>query len=78
MAISTMTSKHQTTVPKEIREKLRLEPGAVLTWELEGKEVRITAERPAFFALRGSIRVGKGSVVGDIRRARRLRGRTKW
>ena len=78
MAISTMTSKHQTTVPKEIREKLRLEPGAVLHWDLDGKEVRVTAERPGFFALRGSIRVGKGSVVADIRKARRLRGLKRW
>ena len=78
MASSTMTSKHQTTVPKEIRERLRLAPGAVLNWELDGSEVRVTAEPPAFFALRGSIRVGRGSVLEDVRRARSLRGRVKW
>ncbi len=78
MVISTITSKNQTTVPKEIRDRLRLGPGDTLRWDVLGKEVRISSERPAFFALRGSIKVGRGSVVADIRRARRLRGLEKW
>lgn len=74
MAISTITSKHQTTVPKEIRERLKLAPGDVLHWELRDGEVRVSAEPPAFFARQGSIRIGRGSVVADVRRARSLRG----
>lgn len=78
MATSTMTSKNQTTVPREVRDKLRLAPGAVLRWEVRGEEIRVTAGRPALFELEGSIRVGPGSVVEDVRKARRLRGTAKW
>lgn len=78
MPTSTMTSKNQTTVPREIRDELRLEPGALLHWEVRGGEIRVTAERPSFFDLRGSIHVGRGSVIEDLRKARRLRGSAKW
>ncbi len=74
MAVSTITSKNQTTVPKEIREKLRLVPGDVLYWKIQGRELRVSTDPPAFFARKGSIKVGRGSVVADIRRARLLRG----
>jgi AbrB family looped-hinge helix DNA binding protein len=40
MPISTLTSKGQTTVPKEVREALDLEPGDKLTWEVRGGQVQ--------------------------------------
>lgn len=78
MATSTMTSKNQTTVPREVRERLRLAPGAVLRWEVRGDGIHVTTGRPALFDLEGSIRVGPGSVVEDVRKARRIRGTAKW
>jgi len=78
MSVSTITSKNQTTVPREVRETLKLGPGDALHWQVRGREVRVTADRPEFFALRGSIHVGRGSVVADVRKARRLRGLEKW
>lgn len=74
MSTSTITSKHQTTVPREVREQLHIKPGAILRWEVRGKEILVTPEEPAFFALKGSIKVGKGSTVQDVREARRRRG----
>jgi bifunctional DNA-binding transcriptional regulator/antitoxin component of YhaV-PrlF toxin-antitoxin module len=74
MAKSTITSKHQTTVPKEIREQLKVGPGDVLRWEIVGGMVRLTAGERAFLKRRGSIRVGSGSVLKDIAKARTLRG----
>jgi len=41
MTYARLTTKGQVTVPKEIREKLRLEPGDVLGYEVEGDEMRV-------------------------------------
>ena len=74
MTRSTITSKYQTTVPKEIRLKLGLRPRDVLLWEATSREVRLVPARRGFLDRRGSLRVGQGDVVDDIRRARALRG----
>ncbi len=36
---SRLTSKSQTTIPKRIRERLRLKPGDVVKYEIEGDRV---------------------------------------
>jgi AbrB family looped-hinge helix DNA binding protein len=74
MAKSTITVKYQTTVPKEVREKLGAHPGDVLHWEVAGDHVRVTAATPAFLALQGSFKVGPGDPVEDVRKARELIG----
>ena len=74
MAQSTLTSKYQTTVPKEIRLKLGLQPRDVLRWEATDRDVRVVPARRGFLDRRGSLRVGPGSAVDDVRRARALRG----
>jgi AbrB family looped-hinge helix DNA binding protein len=71
---STITSKHQTTVPKAVREKLGVGPGDVLRWEIVGGTVTLTAAERAFLKRRGMLRVGPGSAVEDVARARSLRG----
>jgi len=74
MARSTITSKGQTTVPVEIRRKLGLGPGDILHWELTEGTVRIVPGERSFLRFRGSIRVGRGSAVEDVRQARSQRG----
>lgn len=74
MAKSTITVKNQTTVPKEVRLKLGVGPSDVLQWELAGDYVRVTAATPAFLQREGSIKVGPGDPVDDVRRARELMG----
>lgn len=74
MAKPTITSKYQTTIPREIREKLGVGPSDVLQWEILGNQVRVTAAGAAFLDRRGSIKVGPGSVVEDVHRSRALRG----
>ncbi len=76
MPKSTITSKGQTTVPMEIRRKLGLGPGDVLNWELADGAIRVVPGERGFLRLRGVIRVGEGSAVDDVRRARSRRGRT--
>lgn len=74
MARSTLTSKSQTTVPKEVRESLGIGPGDVLDWEVADGVVRVTPTDRALWRRRGTIRVGPGSAVDDVRAARRSRG----
>lgn len=75
MATSTLTSKGQTTVPKEVREALDLEPGAKLSWDIRGGKVEVTTQRPAFFRWEGFIKTASGNAVKDIEAARKQRGR---
>jgi AbrB family looped-hinge helix DNA binding protein len=75
MPISTLTSKGQTTVPKEVREALDLAPGDKLTWEVNGGRVAITTERPAFFRWEGYVKHGPRDVVKAVAEARKRRGR---
>ena len=74
MPFSTMTSKGQTTVPKEVREALDLEPGAKLRWEVRGGKVVISTERPALYALQGFIKHGPDPLTA-VAEARKTRGR---
>lgn len=71
---STITSKGQTTVPKTVRHHLRAGTLSPLFWEIADGKVSVTAAEPGFFRFFGSIHVGRGSVVEDVRRARRIRG----
>lgn len=75
MPISTLTSKGQTTVPKEIRDALDLAAGDKLTWEIRGGKVAVTTERPAFFRWEGFVKNSSGDVVKEIEEARKRRGR---
>ena len=74
MPTSTMTSKGQTTVPKEVREALELEPGTKLTWEVRGGKVTITPDRPALYQWEGFIKHGPDAVTA-VAEARKTRGR---
>jgi antitoxin PrlF len=74
MPVSTITSKGQTTVPKEVRKALDLEPGAKLQWEVRGGRVAITTERPALYALQGFIKHGPDPLTA-VAEARKSRGR---
>lgn len=74
MAKSTITVKYQTTVPKEIRQKLGVGPNDTLDWEVLGDHVEVRASSRAFLDLCGSFKVGPGDPVEDVKRARELMG----
>jgi bifunctional DNA-binding transcriptional regulator/antitoxin component of YhaV-PrlF toxin-antitoxin module len=75
MAQSKITSKNQTTVPREVRERLGVGPADVLLWEVvDAGEARLTVADRKLLHRRGSIAVGAGSPVDDVREARRRRG----
>ena len=75
MATSTMTSKGQTTVPKEVRDALAVGAGDKLTWEIKGGRVAITTERPALYRWEGVIKHGPADAVQAVIEARKTRGR---
>lgn len=75
MPTSTITSKGQTTVPKEVREALDLGPGDKLTWEINGGRVAITTDRPALYRWKGFIKHGPADAVKAVAEARKTRGR---
>jgi AbrB family looped-hinge helix DNA binding protein len=70
MSRSTVTAKFQTTVPKEVRQRLGTKPGDVLQWQVVGDHVRVTTVAPVFLELQGAFKVGPGDTVEDIRAAR--------
>lgn len=75
MPTSTVTSRGQTTVPKEVREALNVGAGDKLTWEIKGGRVVITTERPALYRWKGVIKHGPADAVQAVTEARKTRGR---
>jgi len=67
---NTVTSKGQVTIPKPVRDRLGIEPGAAVEFELaeDGRVVltKVGGERPLsrFAALRG--RAGPGLTTDEI------------
>ena len=56
MPRSTITSKRQTTVPKEVCDALDVGPGDQITWEVNGGRVAVTTERPGLRRWKGPAR----------------------
>jgi AbrB family looped-hinge helix DNA binding protein len=75
MTRSTITSKRQTTIPKEVCDTLNVGPGDKINWEIHGGRVSVTTERPAFWRWVGFIKEGPTDVVKAVHEARRRRGR---
>jgi antitoxin PrlF len=68
MAIATLTSKGQTTVPRDIRERLGLEPGDELHFTLlPNGTVVMRAKKRSLAALAGSLHVPGRRPVSPAR-----------
>ena len=76
---STITSKFQTTIPKAIRDGLKLSIHDTLDWELENGKVTLKSVHSKFLEHRNTIRMGKGNIAEDISEAKKLRiEKYKW
>jgi antitoxin PrlF len=73
MAVSNITSKGRTTVPKQVRDALDLHPGDQLKWEIVNDRV-IISKRPALFRWKGVIKHGPADAVQAVIEARKTRG----
>lgn len=70
----TMTPKERTTNTEARTKSHGIGESDPVYWEIVDGVVRAT-EEPRFFRWFGSIKVGQGSTVEDVRKARALRGR---
>ena len=70
MALATMTSKGQITIPKEIREKLGIKPKDRITFSVEGDHAILHALHGTIFGLKGILH-RKGMKPIDFKKLRR-------
>ena len=62
MPISVLTKKWQTTIPKEIRNLLKLKPNDKIIYLTEGEKVILKPLRGNILELRGSVRTKKKPI----------------
>ena len=67
---SIITEKFQTTIPKKVRENLKLSVNDTLSWEIEGEKAVIKPMKTPFLKYRNAVKVGKGDISKDIAIAR--------
>ena len=67
---SKITDKFQTTIPKAVREKLKLSRNDYIEWKLDDDRVIVEPAHVRFLDYRGSITTGRGDIRSDIRKAR--------
>ena len=68
-----ITSKFQTTIPKKIREKLKLMINDALEWRVEAGKIVVEPLHKSFLLRENSIKTGAGDIDEDIALAKRLR-----
>ena len=72
-ATSRITSKFQTTIPKVVRENLKLTVSDTLNWEIENDKIIVRTNKNKFLRYRNIIKVGAGDVDDDREFAKKLR-----
>ena len=74
---SKITDKFQITVPKKIREMLKLKRSDLPEWKMENGRMTVEPVEKPFLKHKGAVQVGSGDIREDIRKARRAMGRAK-
>lgn len=67
---SLITSKYQITIPKGVREKLKLSVHDALEWKIEDGKAVVYPVQKRFLQYRNSVQVGPGEIRADIEAAR--------
>lgn len=70
---SLITSKYQTTIPKEVRDSLKLSVHDAVEWRINGNVAVVYPTQRAFLSRRGSVKTGTGDIAADIAKARFVR-----
>jgi AbrB family looped-hinge helix DNA binding protein len=70
---SVITSKYQTTIPKAVRDNLKLSVSDAIEWKIENGRVIVIPVQKKFLKHRNAINTGKGNISEDIQLARKMR-----
>ena len=70
---SVITSKFQTTIPKAVREQLKLSVHDTLEWKVDQGKIIVLPVQKKFLEYRNRIKTGPGKIDEDIKAARRQR-----
>jgi AbrB family looped-hinge helix DNA binding protein len=70
---SKITSKFQTTIPRDIRSKLKLTKNDSIEWIDDAGKIIIKPAKNDFLKYRGSVPVGSGNIDDDIDNAKKIR-----
>ena len=72
-ATSRITSKFQTTIPKVVRENLKLAVSDTLNWEIDKDKIIVRTNKNQFLSYRNIIKVGAGDIEDDRELSKQLR-----
>lgn len=67
---SVITSKFQITIPKGVRERLKLSVHDTLDWKIEYGKIVVSPVQKKFLSYRNVIKSGPGNIKEDIKLAR--------
>ncbi len=70
---SVITSKFQTTIPKDVRERLKLSIHDTLEWKIDKGRIVVLPVQKEFLKHRNRIKTGPGKIEDDIKKARQNR-----
>jgi AbrB family looped-hinge helix DNA binding protein len=69
-ASSRVTTKFQTTIPKLIRERLKLTVKDTLNWQIDDDKIIVRTNKKPFLSYRNHIKIGPGEIEYDREVAR--------
>ncbi len=70
---SKITSKYQTTIPREIRDRLNLSISDSIEWKIEKDKILVEPVNKPFLKYKGSIKIKSGSIREDVLLSRKRR-----
>ena len=70
---SRITSKFQTTIPKAVRENLKLSISDTLNWEIDEDKIIVRTNKNQFLSYRNIIKTGAGDIENDRELAKKHR-----
>ncbi|EMJ94660.1 AbrB/MazE/SpoVT family DNA-binding domain-containing protein [Leptospira alstonii] len=70
---SKITSKYQITIPKEVRESLKLSMEDVIEWSIDEQGIRIEPANKPFLKYKGFLTEGAADIKSDIQKAWKTR-----